>query len=79
MGLPVSFSTPAGQAYAESRLDEVPMDGRWVTLLLLLVLPAALIGVTIQFFSSNPVSIFTCLAVMVVGAFYLLSYTETFA
>jgi len=55
------------------------MDGRWVTFLLLIALPAALIGVTIEVFSSNPVSIFTCLAVMLVGAFYLLTYTEAFA
>jgi hypothetical protein len=54
------------------------MDGRWLTALLLLVLPAALIGVTIAFFSSNPVSIFVLLATMVVGAFYLLTYSETF-
>ncbi len=56
-----------------------PMDGRWVTFFLLIVLPAALIGITIEFFSSNPVSIFTLLAAIVVGAFYLLTYTEAFA
>ncbi len=55
------------------------MDGRWVTLLLLIALPAALIGVTIEFFSSNPVSIFVLLAAMVIGGFYLLTYNETFA
>ncbi len=54
------------------------MDGRWLTFLLLIVVPAALIGVTIEFFSSNPVSIFTLLAAMLVGGFYLLTYTETF-
>lgn len=54
------------------------MDGRWLTFLLLILLPAALIGVTIEFFSSNPVSIFTLLAAMLVGGFYLLTYTETF-
>jgi len=55
------------------------MDGRLVTLLGLLVLPAALIGLTVAEFSSNPVAIFALLAVMIVGAFYLLSYTESFA
>ena len=56
-----------------------PMDGRLFTVLVLLVLPAALIGVTIVEFSSNPVSIFALLAVMIAGTFYLLSYTESFA
>ncbi|HXY46705.1 MAG TPA: hypothetical protein VEK13_02255 [Thermoplasmata archaeon] len=54
------------------------MDGRWLTFLLLIALPAALIGVTVVAFSSNPVAIFTLLAAMVIGAFYLLTYTETF-
>ncbi len=55
------------------------MDGRWLTFLLLIVLPSALIGVTIAFFSMNPVAIFTCLGAIVLGSFYLLTYTETFA
>ena len=55
------------------------MDGRLFTVLALLVLPAALIGVTVEVFSSNPVSIFTLLAVMIVGIFYLVSYKESFA
>jgi len=55
------------------------MDGRLVTVLLLLVLPGALIGVTVAEFHSNPVSIMGLLAVMIVGVFYLVSYTETFA
>jgi len=55
------------------------MDGRLLTLLLLIVLPAALIGLTVEEFSSNPVAIMGLLAVMIVGAFYLVSYTETFA
>jgi len=45
----------------------------------LLILPAALIGVTVFEFHSNPLSIFALVAVMVAGAFYLLSYTESFA
>lgn len=56
-----------------------PMDGRWFTVLFLLVLPGALIGVTVVEFHSNPVAILGLLAVMVVGVFYLLSYSETFA
>jgi len=55
------------------------MDGRLITVLLMIALPAALIGVTIVEFSSNPVSILGLLAVMLVGAFYLVSYTESFA
>ena len=54
------------------------MDGRLFTVLLLIVLPAALIGVTVAYFSSNPVSIFGLIAVMIVGVFYLVSYTESF-
>ena len=55
------------------------MDGRLTAALLTLLLPAVLIGVTILEFSSNPVAIFGLLAVMIAGAFYLISYTETFA
>lgn len=54
------------------------MDGRLFTVLALLVLPAALIAVTVIEFSSNPVAILGLLAVMVVGAFYLVSYSESF-
>jgi hypothetical protein len=53
------------------------MDGRLLTVLLLLVVPAALIGVTVLEFSSNPVAIFALLALMVAGGFYLLTYTES--
>jgi hypothetical protein len=55
------------------------MDGRLFTVLVLLILPAALIGVTVVEFSSNPVAIMGLIAVMVVGTLYLLSYTESFA
>jgi hypothetical protein len=55
------------------------MDGRLVTVLLLLVLPAALIGLTVFEFHSNPVAIVGLIAVLVVGTFYLVSYTESFA
>ena len=55
------------------------MDGRLITVLALLVLPGALIGVTVAEFNSNPVAILGLLAVMVVGVFYLITYTESFA
>jgi hypothetical protein len=54
------------------------MDGRWFTVLFLELLPVILIGVTIEFFSLNPLAIFILLAVMIVGGFYLLSYTASF-
>jgi hypothetical protein len=54
------------------------MDGRWFTVLFLELLPLVLIGVTVEFFSLNPLAIFVCLAVMIVGGFYLLSYTSSF-
>lgn len=54
------------------------MDGRLITVLGLLVLPGALIGLTVVEFHSNPVSIMGLLSVMVVGAFYLLTYTDSF-
>jgi len=54
------------------------MDGKLVTGLGLLAVPAVLIGATVAWFSSNPVSIFTLIAVMLVGSFYLLTYRETF-
>jgi len=55
------------------------MDGRLVTVLAFFVLPAALIGLTVAEFHSNPVSILLLVGVMVVGVLYLLSYTESFA
>ena len=54
------------------------MDGRVATLLLAEAVPAALIGVTIWKFSSNPLSLLALIVVMVAGGFYLLSYTDTF-
>ncbi len=54
------------------------MDGKLVTGIGLLVVPTALIGVTIAWFSSNPVSIFAMIALMILGAFYLLTYRDTF-
>jgi len=54
------------------------MDGRWLTVILLEILPVVLIGVTVWKFASNPLSIFLLLATMVAGAFYLLTYTSSF-
>jgi hypothetical protein len=54
------------------------MDGRWFTVIFLEFLPLVLIGVTIEFFARNPLSIFVLLALMIVGGFYLLSYTSSF-
>lgn len=54
------------------------MDSRLVVGLLTFVLPAALIGVTVWQFASNPLGILGLLSVMIVGGFYLLSYTESF-
>lgn len=54
------------------------MDGRVLTALLGIVLPAILIGVTIAFFASNPVSILALFVVMTGGVFWLLSYSESF-
>ncbi len=49
-----------------------------VVVLSTLALPTILLALTIVFFASNPVSIFVLLAVMLVGAIYLLTYRETF-
>jgi len=54
------------------------MDGKLVTGIGLLAVPAVLLGATVAWFSSNPVSIFALIALMLVGAFYLLTYRETF-
>ena len=55
------------------------MDGPWRTGLLTVVRPVAQIGLTVAEFSSYVVAIFGLLGVMVGGALYLLSYSETFA
>ncbi|HEV2428555.1 MAG TPA: hypothetical protein VGV64_01750 [Thermoplasmata archaeon] len=54
------------------------MDGRLLTVLATFLLPAVLIGVTIWKFASNPLAILGLLAVVVAGALYLLTYTDTF-
>ncbi|HXQ94281.1 MAG TPA: hypothetical protein VN864_03820 [Thermoplasmata archaeon] len=54
------------------------MDGRIITLLLTFALPAILIGVTIWKFASNPIAILALVLIMVGGAVYLLTYTDSF-
>ncbi|HTW76647.1 MAG TPA: hypothetical protein VMG14_02650 [Thermoplasmata archaeon] len=54
------------------------MDGRWFTVICLLVLPVVAIAATIAWFSSNPVAIFAAFSAMIAGAFYLLTYTDSF-
>jgi len=55
------------------------MNGRLATFLLTILLPAVLVGVTIEYFASNPISILVLFGVMVAGGLYLLTYQETFA
>lgn len=54
------------------------MDGRIPAALLTLALPAALMGVTVADFGSNPVAILCLLGVFFGGALYLLSYRDSF-
>lgn len=54
------------------------VDGRIATLVLTQLAPAALIGVTIWRFASNPVALIGLIGVMVIGGLYLLSYTDSF-
>ncbi len=55
------------------------MDGRMATVLLTLVLPTILLGVTVVEFASNPVAVLVLIATMIAGGFYLLTYQESFA
>jgi hypothetical protein len=54
------------------------MYGRLLVVLLTFVLPAILMGVTIVWFASNPVSIFVLFGVIIAGGLYLLTYSENF-
>lgn len=54
------------------------MDGRILTILVTFLLPAVLIGVTIWQFASNPVAILLLVMVIVGGALYLLTYSDSF-
>jgi hypothetical protein len=52
------------------------LNGRQIAGILTLLLPAILIGVTYQFFGSNPISILVLIIIMLMGTLYLLSYPE---
>jgi hypothetical protein len=54
------------------------MDGRWFTVIVLLIAPAVAIAASVIWFASNPIAIFTAFAAMIAGAFYLLTYTDSF-
>ncbi len=54
------------------------MNGKLFTILAMFVVPVALLGVTIAWFSSNPISVFTLISVMVIGGVYLLTYRDAF-
>ena len=54
------------------------MDGKVLTVLLTILLPAVLIAVTVWQFSSNPLAILFLILVMIGGSMYLLTYTEAF-
>jgi hypothetical protein len=54
------------------------MDGRIVAGAWTIALPAALIGVTIWKFASNPIALIACMLVMVLGALYLVSYGTSY-
>ena len=54
------------------------MDGRHWTVLLTLVLPVLLIGVTAWKYASNPLAIVGLFTVMIGGALYLLTYNDSF-
>jgi hypothetical protein len=54
------------------------MDGRLLTVLLTFVLPAILIAVTIWRFASNPIAILALVLIILGGALYLLTYTDSF-
>ncbi len=55
------------------------MDGRWFTVFFLFLAPIVAIAVAVVWFSSNPVAILAAIAAMILGALYLLTYTESFA
>ena len=54
------------------------MDGRIVTVFLTLLVPGALIALTVWQFASNPLAILFLVLVMLGGAIYLLTYPESF-
>jgi hypothetical protein len=54
------------------------MDGRLFTVIFLLIVPVLAVAATIVWFASNPIAILVAFGAMVLGAFYLLTYTESF-
>ncbi len=54
------------------------MDGRVFVVALGLILPAVLIGVTVVWYSDNPISMLILFSVMLLGALYLVSYKDTY-
>jgi hypothetical protein len=54
------------------------MDGKMIAGVGLLAVPAALIGVAIVWAHSNPVAIFSCITLMLIGGLYLLTYRDAF-
>ncbi len=52
------------------------LNGRVITGVLTLLLPAILIAVTVEYFASNPLSILVLIITMGMGTLYLLSYPE---
>ncbi|HEV2519495.1 MAG TPA: hypothetical protein VGX00_02580 [Thermoplasmata archaeon] len=54
------------------------MDGRLVTALTTLLVPAVLIGITVWKFAANPLAMLILISTMVAGTLYLLTYRETF-
>lgn len=52
------------------------MEGRSWVVILTLIIPAILIGITVVAFAINPLSILVLLTIMVGGVLYLQTYTE---
>jgi hypothetical protein len=55
------------------------MDGRWFTVIVLIVLPAVLVGVTVEWFAANPLALLAEFGAIIAGSLYLLTYTDAFA
>lgn len=55
------------------------VDGRFIVVGLTIILPAILLGVTVGWFATNPLALLVLFAVMLLGALYLVSYTDTFS
>jgi hypothetical protein len=55
------------------------VDGRFIVIGLTLLLPAVLIGATVAWYHTNPISMLILFAVMLLGCLYLLTYSEAFS